>query len=422
MLEAAEKPSLSPRITKETSGNLHRRLKTGYFILEALNALAAAYYFNYLFFYMQEHFSFGNQNNLLLTALYGFMYMFAAWTAGRLAQKYGYFFFLRLGFSVVLAAMIMGALIPKALDYSRGAMFSELGILTIWTLGMCVTWPTLQALVSQNESPGVASRTAGIYNIIWAVAAAIAYLTGGALLDRFGGETLFWVSAGLHLIQLLLLGRLQKMSALPAASQPIINAKAAAIPPLNPRPIAKARTFLRLAWIANPFAYVAIYGILPVIPKLSEHLGLSPTYAGFVYSVWFWVRLGAFVWFWLWPGWHYRFGWLFGSFLAMIGSFAAILLCSQIWLLIAAQVVFGLAVGLIYYSSLFYSMDAGESKGKGGGIHEAAIGLGTFLGPAAGVTAMHFFPGHVEAMTWNICALLTVGLALFLVVRLRAAR
>src|SRR5438270_869536 len=27
---------------------------------------------------------------------------------------------------------------------------------------------------------------------------------------------------------------------------------------LNPRPIAKAKTFLRLAWLANPFAYIAI--------------------------------------------------------------------------------------------------------------------------------------------------------------------
>jgi MFS family permease len=406
----------------KTPGNLHRRLKLGYFTLEGLNALAAAYYFNYLFFYMQEHFGFGDRNNLLITALYGFMYMFAAWTAGRFAQKFGYFFFLRLGFSVVLAAMVVGGLIPRALDYSHTAMFSELAILVVWTLGMCVTWPTLQGLLSEHESPAEAARTAGVYNIVWAVAAALAYLTGGALLERFGGETLFWVAAGLHFIQLMMLGRLQKMSALPGASEPVIHANAEPLPPLNPRPIAKARTFLRLAWIANPFAYVAIYGILPVIPKLSEHLGFTTAYAGLLFSVWFWVRLGAFVWFWLWPGWHYRFSWLFGAFLALIASFAAILLCSQVWLLIAAQVVFGLAVGLIYYSSLFYSMDAGESKGKGGGIHEAAIGLGTLLGPGAGVVALHFFPGNTNVMAWTICGLLVVGLLLFLWIRYRAAK
>jgi MFS family permease len=419
MADVAEKSGVTTGFKGNTAGNLPRPLKIGYFTLEGLNALAAAYYFNYLFFYMHEHFGFGDRNNLLITALYGFMYMFAAWTAGRLVHKYGYFFFLRFGFSVVLAAMIVGGLIPKVLDYSRAAMFSELGLLVVWTLGMCVTWPTLQGLLSQHESPLEAARTAGVYNIIWAVAAALAYLTGGALLDRFGGETLFWIAAGIHLTQLTLLGRLQKMSVLPAASQPVINSTGETVPPLNPRPIAKARTFLHLAWIANPFAYVAIYGMLPVIPKLSEHLGLTPTYAGLVYSVWFWVRLGAFIWFWLWPGWHYRFGLLFGAFLAMIGSFAAILLCSQVWLLITVQVVFGLAVGLIYYSSLFYSMDAGESKGKGGGIHEAAIGLGTMLGPGAGVAALHFFPEEVNAVTWNICALLVVGLVLFLITRYR---
>jgi predicted MFS family arabinose efflux permease len=134
------------------------------------------------------------------------------------------------------------------------------------------------------------------------------------------------------------------------------------------------------------------------------------------------VRLGAFVWFWLWPGWHYRFGLLLAAFLAMIGGFAAILLCTQVWLLIVVQVIFGVAVGLIYYSSLFYSMDAGESTGKKGGVHEAAIGLGTTLGPAAGVVALHWFPGQINAVTWNICGLLFLGLLLFLLIRFRAAR
>ncbi len=293
----------------DAAGNLRRRFKTGCFVLEGLNALAAAYYFNYLFFYMQKHFGFGNQNNLLLTAVYGFVYMFSAWGAGRLGQKYGYFLFLRLGFAIVFATMVLGALIPKAFGYSHAALFSEVVILVVWTLGLCGTWPMLQALLTRRESPGEASRTAGIYNIIWAVASALAYLTGGALLDRFGGEILFWLAAGIHFIQLALLGPLEKIS-VAAAPQSQQNAGAETVPPLNPRPIAKARTFLRLGWIANPFAYVAIYGMLPVIPKLSERLGMTPTSAGLVYSVWFWVRLGAFVWFWLWPGWHYRFRWL----------------------------------------------------------------------------------------------------------------
>ena len=82
-------------------------------MLEGLNALASAYYFNYLFFYMRDHFGFGNRNNLLITALYGFVYMFSAWYAGRIARKHGYFRMLRIGFVGLIVSMVCGGLIPS---------------------------------------------------------------------------------------------------------------------------------------------------------------------------------------------------------------------------------------------------------------------------------------------------------------------
>jgi MFS family permease len=121
----------------------------------------------------------------------------------------------------------------------------------------------------------------------------------------------------------------------------------------------------------------------------------------------------------VWPGWHYRFRWLLTAFLAMIASFIVILLSPNVWTLVVAQIVFGFAVCLIYYSSLFYSMDAGVSQGKGGGIHEAAIGLGIFLGPTAGAAGLYFFKQYPTAGIWNITALLTLGLLLFLLVRIK---
>jgi predicted MFS family arabinose efflux permease len=396
------------------------RLKRSFFILEWLNALATAYYFNYLFFYMLEHFGFGNRNNLLITALYGFVYMFSAWYAGRIARKHGYMRLLRFGFGGMGVAMVCGGLIPHAFGYSRGAEIMQFAIVVAWTMSMCFTWPTLQSLVSQGESPEELPRTAGIYNIVWASAAAVAYLTGGALFQWIGGEVLtFWLPAAIHAVQLVLLRRCQRSDA-PGHSP----ASAAAVPvastqELNPRPISKARGFLMLAWIANPFAYIAIYGVLPVIPNLTNSLGLDAATAGVVCSVWFWTRLTAFVWFWLWPGWHYRFGWLLGAFITLIASFAAILLIPHVWTLVLAQIVFGLAVGLIYYSSLYYSMDTGASKGKEGGIHEAAIGLGIFLGPAAGVSALQIFPHQPNAGTYNIGGLLILGLVIFLLAQMR---
>ena len=133
--------------------------------------------------------------------------------------------------------------------------------------------------------------------------------------------------------------------------------------------------------------------------------------AGFFCSAWFFARLGTFVLLWLWTGWHYRFGFLLTAYLLLIASFAVLLLVAQFWVILAAQLVFGLAIGLIYYSSLFYSMDVGETKGEHGGVHEAAIGAGIFLGPVVGATALRFFPQQSSSSIWAVSGLLLVGLA-----------
>ena len=390
------------------------RLRFTFFTLEALNSLAAAYYFNYLFFYMGDHFGFGNRQNLLLTVLHGFFYTLSAGSAGRFAHRFGHLFALWVGFGGMGLALLIGSLLPHFLGFSRSCLLAELGVLLLWTFSMCLTWPTLQALLSRHEAPGEMARTAGTYNVVWSSCAAVSYLTGGALLERFGGETLFWVPVGLHVLELLLLLTLPGEKILLGAKSAPSPAATPAKPALNPRPISRVRTFLYLGWLANPFAYMAINGILPVIPQLADHLGLSHAAAGLVCSVWFWVRLATFIFLYLWPGWHYRFRWLLAAFIALSLSFTGILLSPNIALLILAQVVFGCAVGLIYYSSLFYSMDGGESTGKRGGFHEAAIGLGVFGGPAVGASALAIWPHAANAGVLAIGTVLALGLLPFL--------
>jgi predicted MFS family arabinose efflux permease len=176
----------------------------------------------------------------------------------------------------------------------------------------------------------------------------------------------------------------------------------------------RAGAFLKMAWFANPFAYMAISALIPVIPGLAARHGLSPTWAGIFCSVWFFARLGAFWLLWVWPGWHYRFRWFIGSLLLLLVSFATILISPALWPAFIAQIGFGLAIGLIYYSSLYYSMDAGDTKGEHGGIHEAAIGVGIFAGPAIGGLALRLSPGVPQADTWAVSAALAIGTAVIL--------
>ncbi len=111
------------------------------------------------------------------------------------------------------------------------------------------------------------------------------------------------------------------------------------------------------------------------------------------------------------PGWHYRFRWLLAAYFALVCGFITILLAPNLPVLVAAQVVFGGAVGLIYFSSLFYSMDISETKGEHGGIHESAIGLGNCAGPAVGAAALQFLPqyGHSGALAVTLLLLCGLG-------------
>ena len=94
----------------------------------------------------------------------------------------------------------------------------------------------------------------------------------------------------------------------------------------------------------------------------------------------------------------------------LILSFAAILLSPNIYALIGvAQIFFGVAIGLIYYSSLFYSMDGGDATSEHGGIHEAAIGLGNCVGPGIGAAALQFLPQFQNSGAIAVSVLLLCG-------------
>ena len=230
------------------------------------------------------------------------------------------------------------------------------------------------------------------------------------MLQKWGMHSLFYVPAGILMVELVLATWLQKevreQPSEPAhVALPVLQAlKEGYRSPVPPA------TFLKLALLANPMAYLAINTIVSSIPTLAHRLSLSPMLAGFVCSIWLFARTGAFVALWLWPGWHYRFRFLAAAYMVMMFSFAVLLLVPHLWALVLSQILFGPALGLIYYSSLFYSMDVGETKGEHGGIHEAVIGVGNTIGPATAAAALEFFPGRPGSGAWAVCMLLAPGL------------
>jgi predicted MFS family arabinose efflux permease len=433
-----------------------RRLKTGYFVLEGLNSFATVYFFYYLYFFMQKVYGFGNQSNLMLAALNGATYALMAWFGGRFAQRSGYFTALKVGYAIMIAALGLGLAVHSA----RG----HIVVMVLTVVGMSFTWPTLEALVSEGEPRQGLQHMVGIYNVVWAATAALGNFSGGAMLEKLGLSSLFYVPILVHLTQFSLTFWLQSQIGKPpgtldpsaenqpgwtlrssaGSSEPVQieqvgsgrnHQVACALSPMDyarpqieeptggtiglraepqgttvPCEPAKAGRFLRMAWLANPFAYIAINTLIAVIPGVAHRLELSTMAAGFCCSTWCFARLGAFALLWRWTGWHYRFRWLLLAYLGLVSSFGAVLLAPNLTVLVLAQLVFGVAVGLIYYSSLFYSMDRSETKGEHGGIHEAAIGLGNCAGPAVGAAALVLAPQYSQSGTVAVSAVLLCGL------------
>ncbi len=381
-----------------------RRLKCGYFVLEGLNSFATAYYFYYFYFFMQTVFGFGNEANLALAALNGAVYALMAWQGGNFAQRFGYFTALKVGFVIMMGALAVGSQL-----HSAGG---HIVVMAVTVVGMCFTWPTLEALVSEGETRAGVQRMVGIYNMTWAGTAAVAYFSGGAMLEKFGPQSLFYVPVAIQLVQLGLTLWLEAQARRQIVGQAsrLPTGPVAPEPDPHPHSATTTRKFLRLAWLANPFAYIAINTLIAVMPGVAKRLELSTMVAGFCCSVWCFARLGAFFVLWRWNGWHYRFRWLLVAYLALIGAFAAILMAPNLAVLVLAQIVFGSVAGLIYYSSLFYSMDLGDTKGEHGGIHEAAIGLGNFAGPAVGAASLYFLPQYANSGALAVSGLLLLGL------------
>lgn len=375
-----------------------RRLKIGYFVLEGLNSFATVYYFYYFYFFMQKEFGFGNKANLLLAALNGAIYAVVAWYAGKFSQRFGYFRGLKVGFGIMLASQVAGTQLHSAT--------AHIVVMCFTVVGMCFIWPTLEALVSESEDRRGLAHMVGVYNVVWAGMGAVAYFSGGAMLENLGFKSLFYVPIAILLSQLTLTFWLESQAA-KSPHAPIVNHASAAA--LHVPAGVDPKKFLRMAWLANPFAYITINTLIAVMPSVAGRLGLSTMLAGFCCSLWCFARLAAFCALWFWPGWHYRFRWLLISYLALIGSFVSILTAASLPTLIFAQVVFGGAIGLIYYSSLFYAMDVGDTKGEHGGIHEAAIGIGNFAGPAVGAASVQLFHGTASAAI-GVSALLLCGL------------
>lgn len=387
------------------------------FAFEALGSLACGFYGNYVFFLFRDRHGFGDFGNLGIAALMGLVIALASWRGGKFAQRHGCIRAMVAGLTGMIAALAIGACFAP--------MPVQLAVLVIWTASQFIVWPALEALVTEGATGETRARIVGVYSVVWATCSALSYFLGGGLFEMLGSNSIFWLPPGIHLLQLAVLwGYARRHGEAPR----LPDEGSAGVPPAtehetcgrDDRAALPPRSFQRMAWLANPFACVAAFTLLAMIPELARRMGLSTTMAGLFCSIWFFARLAAFIVMWQWTGWHYRFRWLLAGYLLLILGFATMLTAGGLLWLGFGQVAFGLGVGSLYYASLFYSMDVGEARAEQGGIHEAMMGAGNFVGPGIGALSIVIAPQAPHAGIWSVSGLLAIGLAVLLGTRLKS--
>lgn len=376
--------------------------KIFFFLIELINCYAAVYYSNFIFFYLKRTFGFGEMENLLTAGMGGFVYIIASWQGGKLAERYGCVRMLYLGCFGIIGALVLGMVLTAATV--------QIMVFCAWNAAICLVWPSLETLISERSGESL-PKMVGIYNVTWAGGGAVGYFTAGILIEKLGMSSLFWLPLGLIVLELALVPFAARLRSRENDRREHEEPVTSAVHP------ADIRRFLRMAWIANPFSYVAINTVIPLVPSIAEKLGLSTGMAGIVCSAWMFARLAAFAALWQWTGWHYRFRWLAGSCLVMIVCFFVFLMTQSLGWLLVAQTGFGLSIGLIYYSSLYYSMNVTENHAANAGLHEAMIGAGLFIGPAFGAATLYFVPTAVGIGAWSVGGLLCAGFSSLIFVR-----
>jgi MFS family permease len=260
-------------------------------------------------------------------------------------------------------------------------------------------WPAIQAALADLGAQGI-TRSIGWFNMSWSAGKATGFALGGALLAGFGFPVLFLVAAIAILGVLVLI-------AFPLP-KPADQADAVLLSGLQRAP-REVRAFRHASWVANAIAY----GIASVLnlhyPHWLRQIGhgevLLGTYLGLVFG----SQTLSFFLLTRFPGWRHRVAPLLLLQAPMVLALAVLPFLRVPWAILATAPLVGLGLGIAYFASLFYSVEAPRDRGRNAGAHESVLTIGSVIVPVlAGLlaTATH----HLETPYFLAAAVGGAGL------------
>jgi predicted MFS family arabinose efflux permease len=348
------------------------------FLHEVLQSFPSSFFLYAEPFFVRERFQGEAGKNGLSQALVGASIACGSYMGGRMTHRthprHAMLFALASALCAALFGMLVGRHHPVTFCIT----------LSWFAFSQAYYWPSVETAIMDKEPMGRVQHFAGVYNLVWSLGTATAFLCATPFMAYWGIDVVFAIPVlfcSLNLLLLLLNTRGERFPTPVPQNADETQAERELREEQKRLSAADRDAFRWLAWIANTFGYLSINVVVTYSPLIQSRLGFSLAEASVWCSLWFYVRVVAFEVLRRWSGWHYRKSLLLGGFVMTALSFILFALAPTRPLLLLAQLVYGFGAGLLYQASLFYSMAESEASGEHGGIHEALIGIGTMSGP-----------------------------------------
>lgn len=421
--------SVAPAIESQTLPAAHKtitgpadwRALSPWYLAELLNCFGCTLFTSGSYLYAKTVLGLSPADRLWLAAGWGFTYTFFALLAGWLSDRWGP---QRLVFRMAILGIGSASLSLLVLFWPR--MHNAWGLfatMTAYNLTCTQMWPPMESAISRMPTRVSLMTRMTIYNLIWSGAGFGALFTVGTI-AQLGWHWIYVIPAisMAGVVALLVFCTMGQST----PETPTADHTTAPADPKSDQDPALARrstTLLHMAWLANAMAYVAITVVIPLMPTLADKAGVRSLAAvGLFQSPWALLRFVGFILMWKWTGWHYSVRWMLGAYVALAATFAVMLLSpANIVIFLTAQAIFGIAIALLYASSLYYAMHVSKGAGGHAGLHEALIGAGVAIGPMAGALAGTGAQA-IPSITLAVCGVLALGFIGLAIMGARASK
>jgi MFS family permease len=325
-----------------------------------------------IYFYTEKFYHFEKIHNLLLAFIFGLFYAGAAVTTERISSRYG-------EKSTLLAILLLH--FPMFLMFQAGTS-SMLILGTIFSAILYgFKWPIIESFMVSGDTPSMALKSIGKFNVSWSSSVPVALLIAGHLID-FSHWALFAVSGIITVFSIILVTRLPSKPTHLSDDHP-------------ERPdegiLASYGSLLTASRWLMFSSYCFLWTLAAILPIIFNRMQVPVTYASPLSSLIDVMRFSMFVLCQFWIAWHGRKSPLFLIMIGLPLGFVLAMFGANIPVIILGEIVFGISAGMCYYAALYYAMVIKNASVEAGGAHEGVIGMGFAIGPM--LTAMGYWFG-----------------------------